>query len=138
MQTSPTDQVMEILGFTRDPNAATVLDAVAMGLSPGVLSASERVAIYGAIHANFAAIAKVVAKVRTEFSAAVPMKVKAEIHRLVLEELNEQHFGGRWFLRASPPDYGWVALDQFSPAFGTPERVFYLPAPYVDVLRPVI
>jgi hypothetical protein len=128
---------MFILGFKHDPSFPTRLHAVAAGALSGLTDVADEVRVYGAIHANFAAFSKVLEAVTAQFGDQIPIGAKHEIFKLILEELTEAHYGGRWFLRGSLPQ-NWVSMGEFSHVFETTEAVFCLPAPYVRFLSPVL
>src|SRR5881392_2958655 len=99
---------MFVLGFKRDARFATTLNAVAAGASTGVTNAADEIEIYGAIHGNIAGLAKTVQKIHADFGANIPPTVKHEIYKIILEELTEENYGGRWYDRASVPPDNWV------------------------------
>ncbi|HSY52241.1 MAG TPA: hypothetical protein VLC46_25795 [Thermoanaerobaculia bacterium] len=133
---NPVDQVMFILGFKHDPKFPTRLHAVVAGASPGLTDAAEEVSVYGAIHGNFMAISKVLEAVRAQSGGQIPARARHEMHKLILEQLTEDQYGGRWFPPGSVPQH-WVSLGEFSEIFTAPEGVFCLPAPYVRLLSEV-
>jgi hypothetical protein len=61
---NPVEQVMYILGFKQAPQFETVMHAIAYGANPGILDAVDQMATYGAIDANFHALAKAVETVK--------------------------------------------------------------------------
>jgi hypothetical protein len=128
---------MFILGFKHDPSFPTPLHAVAAGAAPGLLDVADEIRVYGAIHANFEGFSKVLEALRAQFGDQIPAQAKDEIFKLIMEELTEDHYGGRWFQRGSLPRH-WVSMGEFSHVFKTVEAVFCLPAPYVSFLRPIL
>jgi hypothetical protein len=134
----PVDQIMFILGFKHDPKFGSILEAVARGSNPGILDAADQVQVWGAIEANLFAWAKTVKVIRDEVGAELSPKHKDEMYRIIVDELDEAHYGGRWFEGARAPSEGWVNMGTYSPLFARANEVFYLPVPYFQLLAPIL
>ncbi len=131
----PVEQVMFILGFKHDPKFDHILDAVKQGSNPGVLNAIDQVRIYGAIHANFIGWCSTMEKLHREFGAKLPSSLRNEVYEIVISEMDEGHYGGKWFPASDGPLEHWVNLGVYSAVFrrsGT--ETFWLPAPYFQLL----
>jgi hypothetical protein len=135
---NPVEQVMFILGFKHDPRFRTVFDAMKNDAPPGIINAAEYFRVYGAIHANFMALKKVLQELQKIYGMNVPSQIKSATHKLVLEELAESHYGGKWFDKRDMPSSNWVLMDQFSSIFAEGNKVFCLPEPYVEVLKTIL
>jgi hypothetical protein len=133
----PVDQVAFILGFKHDPKFETVLHAIAHGSEPGILDAAEQVRIYGAIDANFHAWTKTVQAIHDEIGSVIPPKLKDEVCKIIIDELDERHYGGQWFERTRIPAEHWINMADYSPLFRTEDSVFCLPTPYFRVLSTI-
>jgi hypothetical protein len=134
----PVEQVMFILGLKHDPCFPTAFHAIAGGSNPGITNALDQLTAYGAIEANLHAWAKTVKKVREDIGQTIPSGIKDEIYAIIVTELNEKHLGGKWFQEAQIPSKNWVNMAHYSSVFTNDGEVFCLPAPYVEVLKPVI
>jgi hypothetical protein len=77
-------------------------------------------------------------KLETDFGESIPPDIRPVIHGIVLDELTEENYGGRWYRRGSVPRLNWITMEQFSPVFATPEAIFCLPEPYVTLLKPLL
>jgi hypothetical protein len=130
----PVEQVMFILGLKHDPRFATVLHAVAAGASPGIINALDALSVYGAISANFHAWAKTMKKIQDEIGTDIPMPLKNEVFEIIVDELDEKHYGGKWFDEGQIRSEHWINLAMLSPVFRRGHDVFCLPVPYFRVL----
>jgi hypothetical protein len=134
----PAEQIMFILGFKYDPKFDTVLHAVAHGSNPGIIDALHYFEVHGAIFANLRAWALTVRKLQDEIGANLPPALKDDIYRMIVAELDEKHYGGRWFQQTSIPSDDWINMASYSPLFVRGSEVFCLPAPYFRVLGSVV
>jgi len=135
---NPVEQVMYILGFKQAPQFETVMHAIAYGANPGILDAVDEMATYGAIDANFHALAKAVETVKEVFGFQVPLRVKNEVYRITIDEFDENHFGGKWFECNELPSEGWTITVRYSPLFVRGSTYFCFPTPYLRVLKPIL
>lgn len=134
----PVDQVMFILGLKHHPGFRNVMEAVAQNAPPGLLDAAQVLEVHGAIHGAFVGLATVINTIQAEFADNCAPEIKRELHKLILEELDEPQFGGRWCRRDELHRSHWVPMDRFSPVFAREALVFCLPAPYVWLLQTVL
>jgi hypothetical protein len=134
----PVAQVMFILGFKRDPKFETVLDAIVHGGNPGVLDIVESTSIEAAVFGNLRACALTVQKLHDECGASVPSSLKDDIYHMIVEHLDETHYGGMWFEDTQLPSDDWVNMGEYSPLFVRGSRVFCLPAPYFEALASIV
>lgn len=135
---NPVEQIMFILGLKHDPRFDTILHATAAGSNPGIIDASEYLTVYGAIEANLFAWAKTARAIQDDVGAQLPPKRKEEVYQIIVDELDETHYGGRWFEYARIPSDDWVNMGNYSPLFVKGNEVFCLPAPYLRVLGPML
>jgi len=134
----PIDQVMFILGFKHDPRFRNAVEAAAQNAPTGLMDAAQVVEVHGALHGTFVGLATVMKTIQSEFGENCAPEIKRELHHLILEELDEPRFGGRWYRREDAPRFHWIPMDQFSPVFANRAHVFCLPAPYVWLLQAVL
>ena len=144
---NPVEQVMFILGFKHDPRFRTGSEAMLAGSNPGIINALEQLTVYGAIDANFSGWRLTLDNIHNQFGSDIPLSVRKSVYEIIVEEMDEKHYGGKWFHTAECPPEHWVNLGTYSPVFrrgGT--RVFYrrrdaevfcLPAPYFSLLSEV-
>ena len=133
---NPVEQVMFILGFKHDPKYDTILDAIEDGSNPGTLDASDQVRVYGVIHANFCAWRETIEKVHHEFGANLPPAMRDEVYKIIASELDEGHYGGKWFSAKDRPHEYWADLGTYSVVFQRRKgaETFCLPTPYFRLL----
>jgi hypothetical protein len=131
---NPVEQVMFILGLKRDPKFETSLHAIAHGSRPGTTNAIDQLTVYGAIQANLKAWAGTVEKIHDELGAEIPSTLKDEICQIIVEELDETHYGGKWHPGTKAPPEHWVNMGPYSSVFKKGDKVFCLPLPYFRVL----
>jgi hypothetical protein len=131
----PVEQVMFILGFKYDPKFDTALGATEHGSNPGVLDAADQLRIYGAVEANFHAWRRTIEKLHREFGAELSLSLRGEVYKIVVSELDEGHYGGKWFPASDrPPEY-WADLGTYSAIFRrNGAETFCLPTPYFRLL----
>ncbi|MGB7759899.1 MAG: hypothetical protein WBL61_08725 [Bryobacteraceae bacterium] len=134
----PVEQIMFILGFKHDPRFDTILHAAAARSNPGIIDAAEYLTVYGAVEANLFAWAKTVKAIHDDIGAELSPKLKGEIHQIIVDELDQAHYGGRWFERARVPSADWTNMGNYSPLFVKENEVFCLPAPYLEVLGSIL
>jgi hypothetical protein len=144
---NPVEQVMFILGFKHDPRFATSLEAMAAGSNPGITNAIEQVRVYGAIDANFCGMRAMIERINEHFDSNAPLSVKESVYGIIVEEMGEKQYGGKWFSTSEMPSEHWVNLGAYSPIFrreGTrtlfrrrSTDVFCLSAPYFRLLSDV-
>lgn len=131
----PVEQVMFILGFKHDPRFDTALRATMSGADPGILNAIDQLTVYGGIEANFHGWRQMIAKIHEQFGSDLPHSLREEIYEIIVTEMDEKHYGGKWFpIAEGSPDH-WVNVGAYSPVFRRGDtEVFYLPAPYFDLM----
>jgi hypothetical protein len=134
----PVEQIMFVLGFKHDPKFNTSLDAIVHGANPGIMDAAEILKIEGAIVGNLRACATTVQKLRDQCGVATISELKEDIYQLIVRELDEAHYGGRWFEDTQLPSGDWVNMGKYSPLFVRGSRVFCLPSPYFTVLESIL
>jgi hypothetical protein len=135
---NPVDQVMFILGFKHDPRFRTASDAMLAGSNPGIINALDQLTVYGAIHANCCGWQQTMEKIRAQFGSDLPLSLRESVYEIIVEEMDEKHYGGKWFPTGEGSHEHWVNLGAYSPVFrrgGT--EVFCLPAPYFNLLSEV-
>jgi hypothetical protein len=131
----PVEQVMFILGLKHDPKFETTVHAILYGSTPGILDASEQLRVYVAVQANFHAWHKTIEKIQAEIGPDLPPLLRGQIYEIIVGELDEKHYGGRWFAVTRVPPEHWVNMGAYSPTFRRGENeVFCLPAPYFALL----
>jgi hypothetical protein len=131
----PVEQVMFILGFKHDPKFDTTLHAIAHGSPPGILNAFDQLTVYGAVQANFHAWHKTIEKIHDELGPDIPPPLRDQVYEIIVGELDETHYGGRWFEMTQTPPEHWVNMGIYSAIFRRGENeVFCLPAPYFHLL----
>jgi len=129
---------MFILGFKHDPRFRTALEAIEAGSNPGITNALEQVTVYGAIDANFSGMRLVMEKIHEGFGSNPPPSVRESVYEIVVEEMGEKQYGGKWFSTVEEPPEHWVNLAPYSPIFRRKgAEAFCLPAPYFDLLSDV-
>jgi hypothetical protein len=112
------------------------------GSNPGILNAVDQVGVYGAILANFSGLRQMTDGVREQFGSDLPLSVRAEVYGIIVNELDEKNYGGKWFPAADGPPEHLVDLGAYSPVFQRRRgrlwrrctEVFCLPAPYFYLL----
>ena len=143
----PVEQVMFILGFKHDPRFSHALDAMKANSNPGIINAVDQVEIYGQIHANFCGLARINAFYE-QHDPNSPLISKNNFCEVIVEELNEKNYGGKWFPATEKPPEHWINMGAYSPVFrrratatglhqGSAEA-FCLPAPYFNLLSKVL
>lgn len=135
---NPVEQVMFILGFKHDPKFHAALDAMEAGSDPGILNALDQLRVYGAIEANFHAWRRTMEVIHEQFGSNLPPSLMEAVYENIVNEMDENHYGGKWFPTAEGSPEHWVNLGTYSPVFrreGT--EVFCLPAPYFNLLSEV-
>jgi hypothetical protein len=134
----PIEQVMFILGFKHDPRFDTALKAMMAGSNSGTLNAIDQMTVYAAIHANFCSWRKMMGKVHEQLGSDLPLALRKEFYEIIVNDMDEKHYGGKWFPTSERPSEHWVNLGAYSPVFrrGNTE-VFCLPAPYFNLLSDV-
>ena len=132
---NPIEQVMFILGLKRDPKFETSLHAIKHGANPGVMNALDEFEIYAAIDANFVAFSKTIKNLQ---DVNLTPQIKEEVYKIILEELDEKHYGGRWFDIEKIIPKNWVSMRKYSDIFIRGNTVFCLPGPYLTVLNPIL
>jgi hypothetical protein len=75
-----------------------------------------------------------VKKIHDELGAEIPSNLKDEICQVIVDELDESHYGGKWYSNTQVPSGYWVNMGAYSPAFKRTDKVFCLPAPYFRAL----
>jgi len=130
----PAEQVMFILGMKYDPKFETVLHAIAQSSNPGIVDALDYLEVHGAIHANLMAWAETVEKIHEDLGTEIPTNLKDEICRIIVDELDETHYGGKWYSDTQIPCDDWVNMRAYSPVFNRGDEAFCLPAPYFRAL----
>lgn len=143
---NPVEQVMFILGFKYDPGFRTALEARLAGSNPGIVNIVDELRVYGAIHANFCAWRETMKILHEELGSNLPLSVREETYRTIVDTLDEKNYGGKWFSAAKGTPEHWVNLGAYSPVFRRRRWrwlgrggavVFCLPAPYFDLLSEV-
>ena len=134
----PAEQIMFILSFKHDPKYDTILDAIEHGSNPGIVDALDQLPVYSAIYANLSIWAKMVETIGDESGAGVPAKLKDEVYRMIVEELDAKHYGGKWFHNTRIPSDGWINMGSYSPLFVRGNAVFCLPVPYFRLLASIL
>jgi hypothetical protein len=134
----PVEQVMFILGLKHDPKFDTALHAIAHGSTAGILNALDQPTVYGTIQANFHAWHETIEKIHDELGPDIPPPLRDQICEIIVGELDEAHYGGRWFdVTRTPPEHS-VNMGTYSPIFTRGENeVFCLPAPYFGLVSDV-
>ena len=134
----PVEQVMFILGLKHDPKFDTALHAIAHGSTAGILNALDQLTVYGTIQANFHAWHETIEKIHDELGPDISPPLRDQICEIIVGELDEAHYGGRWFdVTRTPPEH-WVNMGTYSPIFTRGENeVFCLPAPYFGLVSDV-
>jgi len=144
---NPVEQVMFILGLKHDPRFRTSLEAMKVGANPGIINALEELTVYGAIDANFHGMRATMKVIHADFGSNPPLSVRQSVYEVLVKEMGEKQYGGKWFSTAEKRSEHWISLGAYSPVFrcggnwvffrrkGT--EVFYLPAPYFRVLSDV-
>lgn len=135
----PVDQVMFILGFKHDPRFRTALEAMKAGADPGIVNAIDQLEIYGAINATLCGLGAVTKKIHEDFGSDVPLRVREELYEIMVKEMGEKDYGGKWFPMTEVPVEHWVSLGAYSQIFRRRGRwirteVFCVPAPYFKLL----
>lgn len=51
---------------------------------------------YGLIQANFYARAETMKKMEDEIGSDIPFSLKEKVFKIILNEFDEEHYGGRW------------------------------------------
>jgi len=134
----PVEQVMFILGFKHDPRFETALRAMMNGANPGILNAIDQLTVYGEIAASFQGWRQMMAKIHEQFGSDLPHSLREEIYEIIVSDMDEKHYGGKWFPTAQGLPEHWVNVGAYSPMFrraGT--EVFCLPAPYFKLMSEV-
>jgi hypothetical protein len=135
---NPVDQVMFILGFKHDPRFRTASDAMLAGSNPGIINALDQLTVYGAIDANFCAWRRTMETIREQFGSDLPLSVRESVYEIIVEEMGEKQYGGKWFSAGGESAEHWVNLGAYSPVFRDGStRVFCLPVPYFNLLSEV-
>jgi len=144
---NPIEQVMFILGFKHDPRFPHTLDAMKAGSNPGIINAVDELKIYGEIHANFCALALVMDSYKQRDSNSSIISTDSLCYTII-KELNEKHYGGKWFPAAEKPPEHWINMGGYSLVFRHQRRlrlfhqgiaeVFCLPYPYFNLLSKVL
>ena len=134
---NPIEQVMFILGLKHDPQFESPLHAIAHGSNPGITNTLDQLTAYGAIEANFHAWTKTVKWVRDSEGKTLSSEHRDELCRAIADELDEKHYGGRWFGVDTIPSAHWISMERHSPVFVRENQVFYLPEPYGKVFEPL-
>ena len=133
------EQVMYILDYKHSPQYENILDAVAAGANPGVLNIFDSLRVHSAIHANFMSLKKVLDDIENSRGFdKLTVGFKEEIFKLILDEINEEKYGGKWFGTDRILDENWVDMSQYSDLFSQENKKFCLPRPYVVLLNPVL
>jgi hypothetical protein len=134
----PVEQVMFILGFKHDPRFITALEAMDAGSNPGITNALDQLTVYGAIDANFSGWRLTMKTIHEQFGSDVPLSIRDSVYEIIVEEMDEKHYGGKWFSTVGSRAEHWVDLGLYSPIFRRGgSEVFCLPAPYFKVLAEV-
>ena len=107
----PVDQVMFILGFKHDPRFRTALEAMKAGANPGIVNAIYQVEIYGAINANLCGLGAMTKKIHEDFGSDVPLSVREDPYEIMVEEMGEKDYGGKWFPMTEVPAEHWVSRE---------------------------
>jgi len=142
---NPVEQVMFILGFKHDPRFPTALAAMLAGSNPGILNALDQLTVYGAIHANFCAWRRTMERIHEQFGSDLPLSLRESVYEIIVNEMDEKHYGGKWFPTTEGQPEHWVNLGAYSPVFRRRGRwirrgrteVFCLPSPYFNLLSEV-
>ncbi len=113
----PVEQVMFILGFKHDPRFHTVLDAMKAGSNPGIINALDQLKVYGEIHANLCSWRQMVKKIHEQFGPVFPRSLREAVYELIVDEMGEKQYGGKWFPAAEVPPEHWVNVGAYSPVF---------------------
>jgi len=132
---NPVEQVMFILGFKHDPKFKTSLEAAAFGENPGVRDAADEAMISSAIYANFIALSNMIKNLQ---EANLIPQMRKEIYKIILEEFDEKHYGGRWFNAGKMIPKNWINMEEYSDIFTRGNNIFCLPEPYWKTLKPVL
>ncbi|MBU6501137.1 MAG: hypothetical protein KGJ89_04605 [Patescibacteria group bacterium] len=128
---NPVEQVMFILGFKHDPKFKTSLEAMAFGENPGARNAAEEAMISSAISANFIALSHMIKNLQ---EADLTRQMKEGVYKIILEGLNEKHYGGKWFDARKIIPENWINMEKYSNIFARDNNVFCLPEPYYKIL----
>ena len=134
----PVEQVMFILGFKHDPRFDTALEAMTAGSNPVILNALDQLTVYGAIHANFCSWRQMMETIHEQLGPDLPLSMRESFYEIIVDEMDEKHYGGKWFPTSERPPEHWVNVGAYSLVFrrGSTE-VFCLPAPYFKLLSEV-
>lgn len=135
---NPVDQVMFILGFKHEPKFRTASEAMLAGSNPGIINALDQLTVYGAIDANFCSWRTTLGTIHEQFGSDFPLSLRESVYEIIVAEMGEKQYGGKWFPTVEGPPEHWVNVGAYSPVFrrGRTE-VFCLPAPYFDLLLEV-
>jgi hypothetical protein len=99
------------------------------------MNALDEFTIYSAIDANFTALSKMIKKIQ---DVILTPEIKTDAYQIILEELDEKHYGGRWFDTEKILPKHWVAMSKYSNIFTNGNAVFCLPEPYFRILGPIL
>jgi len=134
----PVEQVMFILGFKQDPRFNTALDAMRANSNPGIVNVLDQLRVYGAIHANFCSWRQMMETLHEELGSDLPLSLRESFYEIIVSEMDEKHYGGKWFTTAEVPSEHWVNVGAYSPVFRRGDtEVFCLPAPYFKLMSEV-
>jgi hypothetical protein len=120
---NPVEQIIFILGFKHDPRFRSTLDAARAGSNPGILNALDELKVYRAIYANFCAWRQMMERICGQFGPDLPLQLKEEFYEIIVNELGEKDYGGKWFPTAEVPPEHWVNLGTYSPVFRHQQRL---------------
>jgi hypothetical protein len=134
---NPIEQVMFILGLKHDPHFESPLHAIAHGSNPGISNSLDQLTAYGRIEANFHAWEKTVRMVQDSEGPNPSSRLNDEVCRIIADELDEKHLGGKWFEVAQIPSANWTNMARYSEVFLKGNEVFCLPQPYVKIFEPI-
>jgi hypothetical protein len=134
---NPVEQIMFILGYKCDPKFDTFVHAIMHGANPGITSIIESTNIEAAIVGNLRWWATCVQRLQ-ECGPPALSEIKDDIYQKIIEELDEAHYGGRWFEDTALPSDVWVNMGKYSPLFMRGSRVFCLPEPYFAIVAPIL